>query len=268
MKKILSFVKKYVLILSLVVVLGITGAGIYLLKKINQETKTLKEEIRTKYAEAKKYEKEKEKAPSPELISRLTDEKQEWEKTFRVFLTKFSTSFPAPPTYQLFPSVEFKEFLFATEEYLDRKARRKKVTIPSSLGFPETGLPPADQVSALSLRLEVVKELIDLMIDAGVTVVTSITAGEPKSEAFYKVLPLQVGLTGTSIELVRFLKFLENPSSYFIVENFSLRQGAEGFFSADVTVNAIMLEVSKEAPPEEAKQRVETTAPAPDKPKG
>lgn len=243
MKKIFVFIKKYILIFSLVGVLVIIAIGVFRLKKMIQANSKLKEEIKTKYEEAKKYEMEKENAPSPELVARLTKQKQAWEKTFKVALTRFSTSFPALPTYKIYPSVEFKEFLFATEEYLDRKARKKKVTIPSNLGFPETGLPPADQVSSLSLKLEVVKELIDLMIDAGVTVVTAVAAGEPKEESFYRVLPVNVTLTGTSIELVRFLKFLENPSSYFVVDSFSLKQGTEGFFTADVSVSAIMLEM-------------------------
>ncbi|HOL68305.1 MAG TPA: hypothetical protein PKX93_12695, partial [bacterium] len=77
----------------------------------------------------------------------------------------------------------------------------------------------------------------------------------PKSEAFYRVMPIQVSITGTSMEIVRFLKFLENPSSFFIVETFALRQGNEGLFDATISLNAYMFEINqeqKEASPQPA----------------
>ncbi len=263
MSKLLTLAKKHALYIALVFVLGIVCGGVFLLKKMNEDIGVLRGQIKAKYDEMKKYEKEKDKAPSAELITRLGQERDTWEKTFQVLLTKFSTSFPAPPTYKLYPAIEFKEFLYSTEEYLDKRAKKKRVSIPSSLGFPETGLPPADQIPLLSLKLEVVRKLLDLMIDAGVSVVNTVTPGEPKNEAFYKILPLQVAVTGTSIEIVRFLKFLENPSSFFIVESFSLRQSSEGVFSAEVAMNAVMLETQAPAPQAVAAPASTPAAPPP-----
>ncbi|HPP13246.1 MAG TPA: Amuc_1100 family pilus-like protein, partial [bacterium] len=226
MKKIIALIKKQALTLSLVLVVAVIGLGIYLVNNINKKNLAMKEDIKKKYAEVKGYERDKANAPSAELISRLKHEKEAFASAFQILLTRFSTSFPSPPTYRDFPSIEFKEFLFATQDYLQKKARRKHVSLPGNLSqeFPETGLVPADQVGPLSLKLEVVKKLIELMIDSGVTMVRNIKPENPKSEAFYRVMPIQVSITGTSMEIVRFLKFLENPSSFFIVETFALRQ--------------------------------------------
>jgi len=268
MKKIFSFLKKQALILSLFMVVIVTALGIYLVNNINKKNASMKEEIKKKYSEVQGYEKDKANAPSAELIASLKRKKEALSTAFQVLLTRFSTSFPTPPTYKEFPSIEFKEFLFASHDYLQKKARRKHVSLPVSLfkEFPETGLVPADQVDVLSLRLEVVKKLIELMVDSGVTMVNDIKSDNPKSEAFYKVMPLQISITGTSMEIVRFLKFLENPSSFFIVETFALRQGTEGLFNATISLNAYMFQAPQAQIAAPANTGPGTTQPAPPQP--
>ncbi|MCM8769272.1 MAG: Amuc_1100 family pilus-like protein [Candidatus Omnitrophica bacterium] len=251
MKKIFGFLKKQALWLSLGLVILVMGLGVYLVNAINKKNFSMKEEIKKKYTEIQNYERDKANAPSAELISRLRKEKEALATAFQVMMTKFSTSFPSPPTYRDFPSIEFKEFLLATQDSLQKRAKRKQVSLPASLSqeFPETGLVSPDQVGPLSLKLEVVKKLIELMIDSGVTMVNNIKPEDARSEAFYRVMPVQVAITGTSMEIIRFLKFLENPSSFFIVETFALRQGSGGLFSATLSLNAYMFETTKaEAP--------------------
>jgi len=86
----------------------------------------------------------------------------------------------------------------------------------------------------------VVQNLVDFLIDSGVSVINSITPGVPKAIAFYKVLPVEVEIMGTSVEIIRFLKYLENPSSYFILESIALTQGGN-LFKANLKINAVML---------------------------
>ena len=243
MKKILIILKKNAMILSLILVAAIIGAGIYWNKKMKEEIVSIESEINDRYSIVKKYEKDNENAPSPELIKRLTKEKNNLNEVFNIFLTKFSTSYPMPPEYELYPSVEFKEFLYFTQDYLYKKARKRGVIIPSYFGFQETGLHSPNEIPVLSLKLDVIKRLIELIIDSGVTRIDNISPGVPKNVAFYKDLPIQVTLTGTSVEIVRFLKYLENPSSFFVLQNFSLSRAENGFFTADMGIKAIMLKL-------------------------
>ena len=80
MKKVILFLKRYILFFSLAIVTGIAAGGIYWLQKMKIQIKEIEEEIKKKYAQVKKYEEEKEKAPSPELIGKLNKEKKEWEE--------------------------------------------------------------------------------------------------------------------------------------------------------------------------------------------
>jgi len=246
MKKIIILIKKNLLFIALLGVVGIAVGGFYLVKKMRQDIKKVEEEIRSKYSEIEKYTRDRANAPSPELLKKLSEEKESLEKTFQFLLTQFSTSYPSPPQYKLYPPVEFKEYLFSTEDYLYKKARRNKVTIPSSFGFSDTGLPSNEQVPLFSLQLEVVKNIIEIIIDSGISVINNVLPGSSKRIAFYEILPIQVTITGTSVEIMRFLKYLENPSSYFVLDSFALSStGEEGFFKADMTINAIMIKTSE-----------------------
>jgi len=242
MKKLGAFIKHNALVLAPVGVLLIIGAGVFLTMRARGEIKKLEGDIRTQYEDLKKYRTDPENAPSPELISRLDEERRQWEQAFSTLVRAFSTQYPEPPTWAAFPQIEFKEYLFATQDYLTKKARRKRVVIPASFGFPETGLQSEDQIRTYSLQLDIIKRLTDLVIDAGVSVVNNITPGTEQNVSFYRVVPLQITITGTSMEIVRFLKYLENPSSFFVINSIAVAQStAPGLLRADLTLGAVIL---------------------------
>lgn len=241
MKKILSILKRNSLILALVLVMGIMGLGFYLIHKMQKDISKLEDSIKTQYEEVKKYETKKEEAPSPELINRLTKQQGDLQSLFNSLLMRFSTTYPRIPEFKVFPNVEYKEFLLETEDFLIKKARKNNVTLPTSLGFSETGFPRQEEIPMFCLQLTVLKSLLDLLIDAGVSVVNSVVPGAPSSVAFYRILPLNISITGNSIEIVRFLKYLNNPSSFFTLESFQISKTGPDVFKADFKINAVML---------------------------
>ncbi|MCM8772150.1 MAG: hypothetical protein NC926_02745 [Candidatus Omnitrophica bacterium] len=245
MKKILNFLKKYSLIFSLIIVAGIIGFGRFLNKKINEEIKKKEQEIRTKYEEVKKYETEKEKAPSPELIGKLNKKKEFLENQFEIMLNSFSTVYPQPPEFTRYPSIEFKEYIYFFEDKFQKMAKAKNITIPS-LPFPKTGLiENVNLIPSLTLRFEVIKDVVKLAIDSGITKINNVISGEPVPVMFYETIPVKLSITGTSNEIVRCIKYFDNPSSYFTVENVSITNYGEGIFIADIDLNAIILKKKK-----------------------
>lgn len=241
MKKLLSILKRNSMVLALILVLGITGSGFYFIHKMEKDIGKLEDSIKTQYQEVKTYETKKEEAPSPELINRLKKQKSDLETLFNSLLMRFSTTYPRIPEFKVFPNVEYKEFLLETEDFLIKKARKNNVTLPTSLGFSETGFPKQEEIPMFCLQLTVLKSLLDLLIDAGVSVVNSVVPGVPSSVAFYQILPLNISITGNSIEIVRFLKYLNNPSSFFTLESFSISKTGPDVFKADFKINAVML---------------------------
>jgi len=241
MKKLKGLLRKYSLLLSLLLVIGIIIGGQFMNKKIRLEIKKIEEEIKTKHSEVAKYEKEKDKAPSPQLITKLTREKEYHAREFEFLMNSFSTTYPIIPEFTLYPSVEFKEYLYFSQDRLYKKAEKRRITLPPSLGFPTTGLVEQEKIPTLTLQFEVVKDLISLIIDSGVTTIETIAPGVPQKVAFYQILPLKLNITGTSNELVRFLKYVEKPSSYFVLKNFSAKTAGGNLFNAEVGINAVML---------------------------
>ncbi|MCM8764267.1 MAG: YhcB family protein, partial [Candidatus Omnitrophica bacterium] len=71
MKKILGLLKKNLVFIFLVIVLGILGFGFSLLKKTQRELKKIEQDITAKHEEIRKYRTQKELAPSPELVNKL-----------------------------------------------------------------------------------------------------------------------------------------------------------------------------------------------------
>ena len=241
MKKILLILKSNILFVSLFIVLIIIGIGIKVLLKMRQNINTMENNIGTKYQQLIKYENLGEQAPSPQLISELTKKETDYQIKFNSFLTTFSTTYPEIPEFKTFPDVEYKEFLLETESSLMKKAKENGVILPESLGFSETGFPPSSQIPVLSLQLAVLKNFLNLLIDAGVEVVNSVVPGVPSTVAFYQILPLTVSITGTSGEIIRFFKELDTSASFFVLKDFSITKVEPEIFRANLTINAVIL---------------------------
>jgi hypothetical protein len=226
-------------------VIAIIAAGQFINKKIKKEIIAVEGEIKTKYEQIKKYEMVKEEAPSPELIEKLTRQKVFLDGNINELTESFSTLYPVTQEFTLYPSIEFKEYLYFSSDRLYKKASRRKLRIPESLGFPVVGLVPEDQIKTWTLQFEVVKDIVNLIIDSGVSVIEEITFGAPQKVNFYDILPLKITLSGTSNELMRCLKYFEQPSSYFVLKNFSITKSGKSFFKMDIGINAVMLKVEK-----------------------
>ncbi|MCM8765177.1 MAG: Amuc_1100 family pilus-like protein [Candidatus Omnitrophica bacterium] len=248
MKKIVGLLKKNLVFVFLVIVLGILGFGFNLIKKTQQDLKKVEQDIKAKHEEIRKYRTQKELAPSPDLVNKLEKQYIAIAARFNSMLNRFSTTYPEVPEFKVFPNVEFKEFLFETNDLLVKKARKNNIIIPSSFGFQETGFPSTDQIPLFSLQITIIKHILNLLIDSGISVVNSVVPGIPSSVAFYRVVPLDVSITGTSVEIMRFMKYLNNPSSFFTLESFAITKKGSGLFQGNFKINAVMIEKAAAIP--------------------
>jgi len=179
------------------------------------------------------------------LIGKLSREKAFLENNINRLMGNFSTIYPVAQEFTMYPSIEFKEYIYFSSDRLYKKAARRKLTIPQSLGFPVTGLVPEEQIKTWTLQFEVVKDVVNLILDSGVSVIEEITFGAPQKVNFYEVLPLKITLSGTSNEILRCLKYFEQPSSYFVLKNFSITKTAKGFFKMEMGINGVILKLEK-----------------------
>jgi hypothetical protein len=234
------------MVIYLILLVGIIGLGEFLKRKSYQNIKKTEDEIKNIYQELKKYETAKEKAPSPELIKKLTQKKEFLEKQFEIMVTNFSTRYPFPPKFEKYPSIEFKEYIYFNEDKLHKIAKKRNVGIPISLGFQKTGLVDPSQISNLTLQFEVIKDLINLIIDSGIMEISNLTTGAPQKVAFYEIVPIKLTITGTSNDIIRCLRYFDNPSSYFTVENITIIPKGEESYQAEINLNSVILKKEKE----------------------
>ncbi len=240
MKKLKIILKKYAVVLVLIMVVAIIVAGHFWSNRIRHDISDIEERINSKYSRVRRYSTEPEMAPSPELISRLQVNREVLRRNFEYARTSFSTKYPEPPEFTLYPALEYKEYIYFSKDRLLRQAERRNVSLPP-LPFTTVGLLSEDQIESSSFQFEVLKDLINLTIDSGVAEIIDIRPGAVQSRDFFSVLPVELVLSATSNEIIRFFNHLEYRSSYFIIRELSIAPQNEHFFTLTATIESIIM---------------------------
>ena len=94
---------------------------------------------------------------------------------------------------------------------LERLATARGIAVPEQLGFPKE-LPPSDTVPRLLLQLSIMREVAELMLQQGVTVLSSLKVEDPEAvteeegkSPFLVRLPVRVRFTSSLPHLLNIL---------------------------------------------------------------
>ncbi|MCK4244950.1 MAG: Amuc_1100 family pilus-like protein [Candidatus Omnitrophica bacterium] len=224
----MNFLRKYFLFITLFLTFGIIGGGLYIIQNLRKESESLSEEIERKREEIREYELHQERAPTAALLAKFNREKVALEAEYRGLEEKFKTySAFVLAKEEKFPNLYFKESLYITVDDIMERAKKKGINIPSTVGFSETGLPTNEQVPDLLLQLDMIKKLMDVIMETKISTVGSITPGAPASVAFYKEVPIELTITDTSFNVAKFLEALGKSPSIFILDNITLTRKGE-----------------------------------------
>jgi len=234
--------KNYYYVIAILLVVGVTIGGLYLIQNLRKANGSLVKEIEEKRAELREYELQPEKAPTVGLLAELSREKNALESEYQTLEEKFQAyaDFNLPKG-EKFPSLYFKEILYVTLDNLVEKTEKKGVKIPSSIGFSETGLPPNDQIPDLLLQLDVVKKLLDVIIESKISTVNSLAPGSPASVAFYKEIPMDLTISDKNFNIAKFLEELGKSSSIFILDALTLTKKGD-ILEAKLKIKAMVRE--------------------------
>ena len=242
----MNFLRRYFLFITLFLTFGIIGGGLYIIQDLRKKNESLLEEIEKKREEIREYELHKERAPTVALLAKLNREKVTLEAEYRGLEEKFKTySAFVVAKEEKFPNLYFKESLYVTVDDIMERAKKKKIDLPSSVGFPETGLPANEQVPDLLLQLDMVKKLIDVIMETKISAIGSITPGAPTSVAFYKEVPIELTITDTSFNIAKFLEALGTSPSVFILDSLTLDRKGE-MLAAKLRIKGIVREQKEE----------------------
>ena len=113
------------------------------------------------------------------------------------------------------PQLYFQEQFHEVQQKVQRLAAARSMPVPEQLGFPK-GLPPSDTVPRLLAQLALIQEASTLILEQGVTALTSLKVEDPEPvpeaegmTSFLTRLPVRVRLTSTLPELMVVLRAME-----------------------------------------------------------
>ncbi|MFH0796803.1 MAG: type 4a pilus biogenesis protein PilO [Candidatus Omnitrophota bacterium] len=240
----MGLLKKYSAFFMCFIALLLVGSGVYLDKTLIKQTEALTNEINTKRDKLQKYYSDVQNAPSPYRVSRLTREKLTLEGNYETLASRYAgLSILTLPADEIFPPLYYKETMYLLLDDLRSEAVRANVSIPSSLGITETGLPSAEEVPTLFIMLDTVKRLCEEVFRSKLSTLSSIQIGKPVTNPLYIEIPLTISISDTSSRVAYFYQNLGSSQSIFVLEHITMTRSGD---KVDASLNLKRLIWSKE----------------------
>ena len=153
--------------------------------------------------------------PSRDVMEYLAMRQERLQRRYDAWI-KVATVPPVDTTTIPNLQVYFQEQLHDVQQQLERLALERQVPVPEQLGFPKE-LPPMDAVPRLLVQLALVREMVPLMLERGLTQVTSVKLEDPEpvpspdeeQEGFMMRLPIRVRVSGSLASVLDALGVVE-----------------------------------------------------------
>ena len=130
------------------------------------------------------------------------------------------------------PQLYFQEQFHEVQRTLERLSAARGIAVPEQLGFPKE-IPPSDTVPRLLGQLALIQQSAQLILDQGVTVLSSLKVEDPEmvseegGEATLLVrLPVRVRLAGSLPQLMKILGAIERARPFIDLREIRLVNGA------------------------------------------
>jgi hypothetical protein len=236
-----EFLQKYKAFLIVLLTLIFAGVGFYLSRTLNKQADALTREISTKQGTLEGYYSNSENAPSPYMVNRLTRDKLTLEGNYEAVSSRYALlPVLTLPEGEIFPSLYYKETMYLVLDDLSRQAESKGITLTSSLGVVETGLPPAEQVPALLVTLDTVKRLCEEVFRSKISSLDSVQVGALSVSPFYIEVPLAITVSGSSSRIAYFFETLGSSQTIFVLGEMSMSSSGGGKFQASLSLKRIL----------------------------
>ena len=140
--------------------------------------------------------------PTQEVMDYLTAHQLSMERRYQ-YWRKAVAAPPVDDAAAADPQLYFQEQFHETQRTVERLAAARGVPVPEQLGFPKE-LPPSETVPRLLAQLALLKEAAALVLEQGVSALTSLKIEDPEAvpepegaAVFLMRLPVRVRLTGS-----------------------------------------------------------------------
>lgn len=229
-------------VLAVVFVLGLVW-----LRQIIVNHHIVLTELKTKAGEVETLLNTSSVAPTSSNVSRFKEQYESTQKQYQGLLLLLDT---APRPKQGTTALEFKEDLLKTQQLLSERAGLWNISIPSAIGFNEFeggNIPGPDQVPHLTLQLDSLKTLINLLIESRVGAIEEIKRLEvhdiavTPNETMYKVLPFELRFTANMETLRTFIYKTYSSAQFFVVRRVDVDSKDNGTILVTIQIDSIKL---------------------------
>ena len=198
--------------------------------------RSLDDQIRAKQKAVKKLTITGGVSPNEDVMAYLASRQASLEQRYQSWLQLVSAP-PLAEAAQADPQLYFQERFHEVQRTLERLSTARGIAVPEQLGFPKE-LPPTDTVPRLLVQLSLIQELSELMLEQGVTVLSSLKVEDPEpvvdaggedADAFLTRLPVRVRLTGSLSSVMKTLASIHHAKPLIDVRSLHIAPAsAEG----------------------------------------
>ena len=224
----MSFIKKNLFSFIIIAILGIGFIVSFVsLRADVAKGRQIDEQIGEKLTLVEKYNDKKRIPPSREAINYLFKKKEELLGDYEE-LTRLMGACPVEASDSFLRPLEVKGILFNAQEKIRKTSPLRGLTVAGSLGFDEyeKTIPATDEIPVLTVRLNTLEELVNLMIRSKISVLKEVEFSPLHTEElfvrgkripFYKEFPIKVSLVSSTPALCHFLRSLKVSDAFFFV---------------------------------------------------
>lgn len=191
-------------------------------------------------------------APTNTNVSKFKIQQTQIQKQYDDLLALLDT---ASTVQTNLTPLEFKEELLKTQQLLTERANLWNIKLPLSLGFPEFeggNIPSQAEIPPLSLQLDTLRTLVNLLIESKVQEISLLSKKELrnidliKDKAMYKVLLFEIAFKSSMENLRTFLHKVSSSNHLFIIRKINIESDKENRISVNMAVDAVKLKKSGE----------------------
>lgn len=150
--------------------------------------------------------------------------------------------------------LEFKEELLKTQAQLRERAQLWNITVPRAIGFGEFEggiIPESDKIPVLIKQLELVKIIINMLIESKINSLDNISKSSSPPESFIgeniimETFIFEFTLEANYDSLINFMSKLNTSLTFFTVKDINIQKLTDNSLKMHMTINVILFNQTK-----------------------
>lgn len=243
-------IRKNITFISSLFVLGIfLLVFIFFLNKALFKKARVDKELKQKLETLDKLMKTSKIQPSREMIIALKEQREDLQDKYEELSQLLQSS---TITREIPVPLEFKEELLRTQNQFKERAQLWTIKIPKAIGFDEYEggiIPEPQKIPVLIKQFELIKLILDLLIESKISILTSISKSSQLPEIYtgqrivIETFPFDLSFDASYDALMRFLSKVNMSSTFFIVKDVNILKMNDKNLKININLDAVLFTI-------------------------